>query len=916
MTAFGIDTIIFSGFLLIYALSGLLYNNPSPNIHNYTNLNQNFPTSKIVATTVSGWLGGGFIFYTFIESYRLGLYFIIPHFCDGIMFILIGKFMAPRMSEFLGKLSMAEILGELFGIKVKVVSAVVSIITGLGLLAAQLKVTASLFEIFWKTSHVTGIMLSGFVAMFYSMWTKIKIATFSDMIQFITFSCLLPILTAITLYALNTSNISWQTLITTSSFNPSQVFDLHNQKSYSMLGLCILFITPKFGPVMFQAIAMSKNTSQSSDAYTTSGYICLAMGGVLAILGTVMFGHNPNFNPNNLFAYCLDLYTSPYLRSLIAICILTMVMTLADFMLNTTSISFARDICHPIGLKINTNLAIRAFIPLASLIATYIALKFNSILSIIIAAFGYHLALIAIPFILAVFGFRSSGLSVLIGMMGSIITMVAYQYLFAIPGIDFFIPGMIANTAFLFGSHYFLKQPKGWIGIKGEKEFVKFQQEKTRSKHEFLHENFGASFLEFFKQGLPCCEANVSLFGLFGLISIFLNQISLPENITNEYFRLTDVLYPSALILCTNLVFYPTWPAILKRTEIILITWFISILYISIVVPVTCVLISDFLPMQMIGALINLIAVFVLLKWNISLFLVFLGIIMVSLQFYYFTGNLNIENLQFQLSYLLLFASAALIGFFKNHKQVTNSHHHSFTDELHNLSRQTLNSLILKRDFINSFNQEIKNPIENIGIEAATLHSNKNNLDQYTRDSVELVYNEVQKLQSYVNEDLPNVEKIMLDYQYSNFQELIENVVNSFNLENIRFKINLQTPHLIVTCDVDKIFQAIKYLIQNTINSSQIIEIKLEDDEKFVHGIVTPMIKCSIIDEGTNLSEDELKNVFSLFNDSCTKTHNISLELALCQRIIELHHGTIWAESNKTKPGATFSFIIPRTQIS
>ena len=64
----------------------------------------------------------------------------------------------------------------------------------------------------------------------------------------------------------------------------------------------------------------------------------------------------------------------------------------------------------------------------------------------------------------------------------------------------------------------------------------------------------------------------------------------------------------------------------------------------------------------------------------------------------------------------------------------------------------------------------------------------------------------------------------------------------------------------------------------------------------------------SISDTGTGISADDAESLFTpLFT---TKSGGLGLSLATSRRIIELHGGRIWADSNKDR-GATFSFSLP-----
>jgi PAS domain S-box-containing protein len=73
-------------------------------------------------------------------------------------------------------------------------------------------------------------------------------------------------------------------------------------------------------------------------------------------------------------------------------------------------------------------------------------------------------------------------------------------------------------------------------------------------------------------------------------------------------------------------------------------------------------------------------------------------------------------------------------------------------------------------------------------------------------------------------------------------------------------------------------------------------------------------VRCTVIDEGPGISEDELEAVFGKFvQGKKTKTGKggTGLGLAICDHIIKAHGGAIWAE-NAQPHGAVFTFVIPK----
>ncbi len=68
-------------------------------------------------------------------------------------------------------------------------------------------------------------------------------------------------------------------------------------------------------------------------------------------------------------------------------------------------------------------------------------------------------------------------------------------------------------------------------------------------------------------------------------------------------------------------------------------------------------------------------------------------------------------------------------------------------------------------------------------------------------------------------------------------------------------------------------------------------------------------VECSIGDCGTGIPEEHLARVFEAF--FTTKAGGMGIGLAICQSIVEAHHGTLTATNNATR-GATFRMRLPR----
>jgi signal transduction histidine kinase len=74
-------------------------------------------------------------------------------------------------------------------------------------------------------------------------------------------------------------------------------------------------------------------------------------------------------------------------------------------------------------------------------------------------------------------------------------------------------------------------------------------------------------------------------------------------------------------------------------------------------------------------------------------------------------------------------------------------------------------------------------------------------------------------------------------------------------------------------------------------------------------------LRISVADSGIGIKEENIKRIFNPFEqaDSAAsrRYQGTGLGLSLTKRLIELHGGRIWVESEGEGKGSVFRFIIP-----
>lgn len=125
--------------------------------------------------------------------------------------------------------------------------------------------------------------------------------------------------------------------------------------------------------------------------------------------------------------------------------------------------------------------------------------------------------------------------------------------------------------------------------------------------------------------------------------------------------------------------------------------------------------------------------------------------------------------------------------------------------------------------------------------------------------------------------------------------------------------LDIQANLPLVLVDPWRFRQVVDNLLDNALKytpASKTIWLKVSPDiDKPLH-----MVRLTIRDNGPGIAEDQLETVFEPFKqsnrDGGHHTQGFGLGLAICRRIIETHHGRIWAEATPGE-GATLILTLP-----
>ncbi len=240
------------------------------------------------------------------------------------------------------------------------------------------------------------------------------------------------------------------------------------------------------------------------------------------------------------------------------------------------------------------------------------------------------------------------------------------------------------------------------------------------------------------------------------------------------------------------------------------------------------------------------------------------------------------------------------------------------TEQLTLVNAQLKDMDEVKDEFLYTVTHELRTPLTSIRAMAELVHDNEDMEEEQRQEFLSGIIKETERLSHLITQVL-NLERYESGRQQLNLTPVLLNQLVSDSIRSVtgmamekKISIEKQIPDsmFIIRCDADLVQQVMNNLLSNAI--------KFVEEE-------TGMVKVGIFsgegeiqvwveDNGKGIERELHELVFDKFfqarNQTLKKPQGTGLGLAICKKIVEMHQGKIWVESEEGK-GSRFIFTLP-----
>lgn len=872
-----VDISIVVIYLMTTLWIGIKASRRATTLQDHISTTQGLSAPVIIATLLATIIGGGHTTGQAGKIYNIGLIYVLSSMGMAISHIISAKWIMPHFEKFKGLTSIGDIMGTLYGEKVRLIVGIVGFIKCFGSIGGQLLAMAYLLEALLGLPIKFGILISGGIVIGYSAYGGVKAVTATDIFQFVILIIVIPTISTVCLSKVGGIPELIRQVPAERLSIPDTVEIIKH------FALFIMFSIPYLAPhVVHKYLLADGNIGSLRKAVYTAAILEWPLLIIITIISFTALIHAPGLKGDDVISYTITEILPTPIKGLAIAGMLAVIMSTADSILNTTTVLVLQDILPVIRSKRITEKQKVYYMVFTTLLlgilSILVAFTMKSIIDIIIYFGSFYMAVITVPLLVGILKAKVSSLAF---HLNGVISLSTVFLLDLILGAEFHYVNILIGMLLGFFTIMIVQIKKDYEALSNYnpkklviKKYLKLVSLYTILAQKLRIKNFTNDIVSFSRERVKHYGAEYTLLAIFGCVNYIMPYFVFNSS-KIQGSGVVIILRIISGISCLLLLVKDYWPA--KWHKYLPLYWHI-VLLISLPMNTTFFF---FLEKGSIEWLLNMsLAVFMLsllIDWLSFIILAVVGSGLGCILAFYTIGHDSIYITQdrlFLVLYMITFS--ALIGFlFGRNNELS-----------HNQKLASLKTLA------GAIAHEIVTPLSSISIYAEQIKCEQNKaIKENIIFSVNRSKSIISTILMNIRDDIPKNSLVACSIT----ECLMEALMKYPFVEGERNFIEVRVlKDFIINTDKIYFVQIFTNLIKNSL-----YYVKYKSNPKVVVSI-NEMInhkKITFYDNGMGIDQEILIHVFKPFFSK--RAGGAGIGLTFCKMIVEGLGGHIMCKSVK-----------------
>lgn len=331
--------------LLSFLLIGVFFKEKIKSFKDYALGSKPYTKITMSATVVATLMGGGSTIGEVGMAYNSGMIYIVTLLFMPIGYVITSIFVVPRLKDYYGCYSLPEVIDKMYGNLPRKFTALMAYVMCIGALSMQIKGLSVIFSNIFGYDLIINSIIAFVIIIIYTTIGGIDSVIKTDIVQFLIFIIILPI---IILGLLKDNGGSIQAVLEAVP-EASYIKDI---TLMSFTGLLIYSLLPDGSADFIHRMLIGRDTQKNRMAVNAMALVSgLSILMVLIISGIALAKHPNIIGDNAVFLVMREYMSGDIGYALFGVALIAIILSTADSLVNTSSIIFVNDILSKVLIR-------------------------------------------------------------------------------------------------------------------------------------------------------------------------------------------------------------------------------------------------------------------------------------------------------------------------------------------------------------------------------------------------------------------------------------------------------------------------------------------------------------------------------------------------------------------------------------